>query len=111
MAETQSAAALAGVTMEGSDLASLLQKEFKPKSDDAKSAVEQAVQTLAQQALAQTNLIGSDVVASIEAMIAAIDKKLSDQVNQIFTTKTSRSSKVHGAACTTWSTTPRPTSS
>jgi type VI secretion system protein ImpC len=83
MAETQAAASFAGVTMEGSDLASLLQKEFKPKSDDAKSAVEQAVQTLAQQALAQTQLIGSDVVASIEAMIAAIDKKLSEQVNLI----------------------------
>ncbi|CAD5369326.1 EvpB family type VI secretion protein [Rubrivivax sp. A210] len=83
MAETQASAALAGVEMEGSDLASLLQKEFKPKSDDAKSAVEQAVQTLAQQALAQTQLIGNDVVASIEAMIAAIDKKLSDQINLI----------------------------
>lgn len=83
MAETQSSAALASVTMEGSDLASLLQKEFKPKSDDAKSAVEQAVQTLAQQALAQTQLIGSDVVASIEAMIAAIDRKLSEQINLI----------------------------
>ena len=83
MAETQASASLAGVTMEGSDLASLLQKEFKPKSDDARSAVEQAVQTLAQQALAQTQLIGNDVVASIEAMIAAIDKKLSDQVNLI----------------------------
>ena len=29
-------------------------KEFKPKTDDAKTAVEQAVRTLAQQALAQT---------------------------------------------------------
>ncbi len=48
MAEAQSSTALAGVALEGSDLASLLQKEFKPKSDDAKSAVEQAVQTLAQ---------------------------------------------------------------
>ncbi len=83
MAEQQAAGALAAVEMEGSDLASLLQKEFKPKSDDAKSAVEQAVQTLAQQALAQTQLIGSDVVKSIEAMIAAIDKKLSEQINQI----------------------------
>ena len=83
MAETQSSAALAGVAMEGGDLASLLQKEFKPKSDDARNAVEQAVQTLAQQALAQTQLIGSDVVASIEAMIAAIDKKLTDQINLI----------------------------
>jgi type VI secretion system protein ImpC len=80
---TQSAQALQGVTYEGSDLASLLNKEFKPKSDEAKSAVESAVLTLAQQALVNTKLIGSDVVVSIEAMIAEIDKKLSDQVNAI----------------------------
>ena len=61
----------------------MLNKEFKPKSDEAKSAVEQAVQTLAQQALSQTNLISSDVLGSIEAMIAEIDKKLSQQVNAI----------------------------
>ena len=40
MAEAQSSTALAGVALEGSDLASLLQQEFKPKSDDAKNAVE-----------------------------------------------------------------------
>jgi type VI secretion system protein ImpC len=83
MAETQSSSALGAVSLEGNDLASLLQKEFRPKSDEAKSAVEAAVQTLAQQALSQTQLIGKDVVKSIEDMIAAIDKKLSDQVNQI----------------------------
>lgn len=83
MAEAQSSSALAAVAFEGSDLASLLQKEFKPKSDEAKSAVEAAVQTLAQQALSQTQLIGNDVVKSIEAMIAAIDAKLSAQVNEI----------------------------
>ena len=76
MAEAQSSSALTSVAFEGSDLASLLQKEFKPKTDEAKSAVEAAVQTLAQQALAQTTLIGTDVVKSIEAMIAAIDEKL-----------------------------------
>ena len=78
-----SAAALQGVTYEGNDFASLLNKQFKPKSDEAKSAVEQAVLTLAQQALVNTKLIGSDVIVSIEAMIAEIDKKLSEQVNQI----------------------------
>ncbi|MEP6872829.1 MAG: type VI secretion system contractile sheath large subunit [Burkholderiales bacterium] len=81
--KTEQTSALAGVAMEGGDLASLLKKEFKPRSDEAKSAVESAVQTLAQQALGQTKLIGSDVIKSIEAMIAAIDKKLSDQVNLI----------------------------
>ncbi|CAN5421854.1 type VI secretion system contractile sheath large subunit [soil metagenome] len=84
MADTQAAAAaLEGVTLEGNDLASLLQKEFKPKTDDAKSAVELAVHTLAQQALSQTQIIGKDVIGTIEAMIAAIDKKLSEQVNLI----------------------------
>lgn len=83
MAEKQAESALAAVSFEGSDLASLLKKEFKPKSDEAKNAVEVAVQTLAQQALSQTQLIGKDTVKSIEDMIAAIDKKLSDQINQI----------------------------
>src|ERR1700741_193835 len=49
--------ALAGVTLEGNDFASLLKKEFKPKTEEAKSAVEQAIQTLAQQALANTQAI------------------------------------------------------
>ncbi|MDY0745963.1 type VI secretion system contractile sheath large subunit [Paucibacter sp. R3-3] len=84
MAELQSqSAAFAGVTVEGNDFASLLSKEFKPKSDEARSAVETAVQTLAQNALVNAKLISSDTVASIEAMIAAIDRKLSEQVNLI----------------------------
>ena len=85
MAEPQEsqASALQGVTFEGGELASLLNKEFKPKTDEAKSAVEQAVLTLAQQALSQTKLISGDVLGSIEGMIAEIDKKLSQQVNAI----------------------------
>ena len=74
---------LQGVEFQGNEFASLLNKEFKPKTDEAKSAVEQAVQTLARQALANTNLISSDVMGSIEAMIAAIDTKLSEQVNAV----------------------------
>lgn len=84
MAETTTQeSTIAGIEYGGADFASLLNKEFKPKSDEAKSAVEQAVQTLAQQALAQTKLISSDVLGSIEAMIAEIDKRLSQQVNAI----------------------------
>ncbi len=75
--------ALAGVTLEGNDFAALLKKEFKPKTDEAKSAVEQAVQTLAQQALANTALRSTDAVRTIEAMIGALDKKLTEQVNKI----------------------------
>jgi len=79
----QAAAALQGVTFEGNEFASLLNKEFKPKSDKARSAVEQAVLTLAQQALSRAQLIGADVLVSIEAMIAELDRKLSEQVNAI----------------------------
>ena len=77
------ASALQGIEYQGNEFASLLNKEFKPKSDDAKSAVEAAVLTLAQQALSQTSLIGSDVIMSIEAMIAELDKRMSKQVNAI----------------------------
>jgi len=84
MAETQvQSPQREDLTLEGNELATLLQKEFKPKSDEAKGAVEQAVRTLAEQALSQTKLIGSDVVKSIEAIIAELDRKLSEQVNLI----------------------------
>ena len=75
--------ALKDVALEGSDFSSLLQKEFKPRSDEAKSAVEAAVLTLAQQALSNTQVISKDVTKSIQAMIAAIDAKLSEQINKI----------------------------
>ncbi|MGQ0697750.1 MAG: type VI secretion system contractile sheath large subunit [Panacagrimonas sp.] len=84
MADTQtSASSLQGVAFEGNDFASLLNKEFTPKTEEAKSAVEQAVQTLAQQALSNANLISSDVVKTIESMIAALDRKLTEQINLI----------------------------
>lgn len=81
-AQLQSAAAQ-GATTELSDFSSLLQKEFKPKSDRAKEAVEQAVQTLAEQALAGTVTISDDAIKTIQAIIATIDKKLTEQVNAI----------------------------
>jgi len=75
--------ALQAVQFGESDLSSLLKKEFKPKGDRAQEAIETAVQTLAEQALAATALVSDDALASIEAMVAAIDKKLSEQVNLI----------------------------
>src|SRR6187431_3122068 len=70
-------------TVEVTEFDSLLRKEFKPKTDEAKEAVERAVRTLAEQALSQTKLIGSDVIKSIEAIIAQLDKKLTEQINLI----------------------------
>ena len=83
--EQSSAPAPAGETAElaSDDFAALLQKEFKPKSDSQREAVESAVRTLAEQALSSTDLVSDDAVRTIEAMIAEIDRRLSDQGNEI----------------------------
>ena len=65
------------------DFTELLSKEFKPKSDRAKESVERAVRTLAEQALRETTVISTDVVATINSIIAEIDAKLTEQVNLI----------------------------
>jgi type VI secretion system protein ImpC len=65
------------------DLASLLKREFKPRTDGAEQAVEAAVRTLAEQALADTKLLNNDVVQSIEALISAIDARLGKQLDKI----------------------------
>ena len=70
-------------TAEADGLASLLQKEFKPKTDQARDAVESAVKTLAQQALENTVTMSSDAYSTIQHIIAEIDRKLSEQINKI----------------------------
>jgi len=85
MAEATETAATGAeaTTFDTNDFAALLQKEFKPQTDVARSEVAEAVTTLAQQALASTAVISSDVTESIRAMIAEIDVRLSAQINQI----------------------------
>jgi type VI secretion system protein ImpC len=68
---------------EADQFASLLRKEFKPKTDRARAEVERAVQTLAEQALRETAVVSDDVVGTIKAIIAEIDQKLSEQLNVI----------------------------
>jgi type VI secretion system protein ImpC len=65
------------------DFSALLQKEFKPGDDNKKSRIEEAVQTLAQQALSDAAIIGDDVFTTVDSMRAALDRKLSEQVNKI----------------------------
>ncbi|CDH33330.1 type VI secretion system contractile sheath large subunit [Xenorhabdus bovienii] len=65
------------------ELSVLLNKEFRPQSDQARSAVESAVTTLAQQALENAVIISSDTYRTIQALITEIDKKLTQQINHI----------------------------
>jgi type VI secretion system protein ImpC len=83
MAEAKSAEQQQGKTLEVSDFQSLLKKEFRPKTDRAREQVEAAVRTLAEQVLQDKDLIADDAVNSINAIIAEIDKKLTDQINEI----------------------------
>lgn len=77
------AVAGAVTTQDHSEFASLLEREFKPKSDRAREAIEAAVHTLAHQALIDTTLISDDALRTIESMIKAIDAKITEQVNLI----------------------------
>jgi type VI secretion system protein ImpC len=65
------------------EFSELLNKEFRPKSDRARAQVEQAVETLAHQVLSDEDLILDDAINSINAIIAEIDLKMTEQVNKI----------------------------
>lgn len=70
-------------TFSTSEFNELLQKEFRPKTDQAKEAVESAVKTLAEQALENTITVSNDAYRTIQDLIAEIDSKLSEQINKI----------------------------
>lgn len=61
----------------------LLNKAFRPKTPQAAKAVEAAVLTLAQQALANSVTVSDDAYKSISAIIAQIDFKLTEQLKLI----------------------------
>jgi type VI secretion system protein ImpC len=82
-AESQAKTETAAGAFTTDDFAQLLQKEFRPQSDLAKEAVETAVHTLAEQVLSDASVVSTDSVRTIEALIARIDEKLTEQVNKV----------------------------
>jgi type VI secretion system protein ImpC len=70
-------------SLDAGDFASLLSKEFKPKSERAKEEVETAVRTLAEQVLGRGDVVSDDVSQTIKTYIAEIDRKLSEQLNLV----------------------------
>src|SRR5690606_14566403 len=70
-------------SLDAGDFASLLNKEFKPKSERAKEEVETAVRTLAEQVLSRADVVSDDVSQTIKAYIAEIDRKLTEQLNRV----------------------------
>lgn len=83
--ETRQESAVAGTAgyQQLDDFSDLLKQSFKPRSERAASEVENAVNTLIQQALSDTSLIKDDVLDTLDEMIARLDAKLSAQMNEI----------------------------
>jgi len=81
--QTKSVPQLDVQVVERNEFATLLTKQFKPKTDQAREAVVSAVRTLAEQALVNSNVISNDAYHTVEALIAELDQKLSEQINLI----------------------------
>src|ERR1035438_2957747 len=81
--EAQAAPAAAPAAVEVDEFKSLLNKEFRARDPQKQTAVQEAVKTLAGIAIDKAKLISPDVTRTISAMIAEIDKKLSEQINLI----------------------------
>ena len=83
MSTEQQTVAPEAATLEAGDFSSLLSKEFKPQSERAREEVESAVRTLAEQVLSRADVVSDDVSQTIKAYIAELDRKLSEQLNQV----------------------------
>jgi type VI secretion system protein ImpC len=81
--EQQAAPTVAPALAEADDFSELLKQNFKPRTERAATEVENAVQTLVSQALADSTVIKGEVLDTIEEMIARLDEKLSAQMNEV----------------------------
>jgi type VI secretion system protein ImpC len=81
--EQNSTSAVDANTLDVNDLDQLLNKSFNPKSDSAQEAISTAVKSMAEIAIKDAVVASDNILGTIESMISAIDKKLSDQLNEI----------------------------
>src|SRR6266436_91150 len=81
--QTQTELTTGTTTLEPTEFEALLNKEFRPKTEQAKSAVQEAVKTLAEQALGAASLISDDALVTIQSLIGELDRKLTEQINVI----------------------------
>lgn len=79
----QEAGAAGGEVSELDAFSAALKQNFKPRSDTAATEVENAVSTLVKTALADSTVIKEDILDTVDEMIAALDAKLTSQVNEI----------------------------
>lgn len=82
--ETQNDSAAAGESLdELSEFSDILKQTIKPRTEVAAKEVDNAVVALVREALDDQAVVAEDVIDTVSAMLAKLDKKLSDQVNAI----------------------------
>lgn len=82
-AKKEAQKSVATETQDADEFAAVLKQSFKPRSKEAASEIDGAINALAKQALSDRDVVKTDVIATIEGMIAAIDRKLTAQTNEI----------------------------
>ena len=65
------------------EFSDILKQTIKPRTDVAAKEVDNAVVALVREAMDDQALIEEDVIDTIDAMLAKLDQKLSDQLNEI----------------------------
>jgi len=70
------------------NLSQLIDNEFKPRSPEAGLAVVEAVNTLAAQLVTSEMTVSEDANKTIEALVAEIDRKIGEQMNEILHNET-----------------------
>ncbi len=82
--EAQVVAPAAGTELnELSEFSEILKQTIKPRTDVAAKEVDNAVVALVREALDDQSLVADDVIDTVDAMLAKLDQKLSDQMNAI----------------------------
>lgn len=81
---TQKQTGQATETLDGlSEFSDILKQTIKPRTDVAAKEVDNAVVALVREALNDQSVVAEDVIDTVDAMLAKLDKKLSDQMNAI----------------------------
>ncbi|MEL7091221.1 MAG: type VI secretion system contractile sheath large subunit [Pseudomonadota bacterium] len=72
-----------GALSELEDFSAILKQTINPTTENAERAIDSALSTVVTTAMQDQSLIDEDVIDTLNAMIAGLDKELSAQVNEI----------------------------
>lgn len=72
-----------GELSELEDFSAILKQTINPTTEAAETAIENALSTVVQAAVADQSLIDDDVIDTLQSMIAGLDQQLTTQVNEI----------------------------